>query len=247
MTETADGADANGSNGAHRDGSGGADGAGASSNGASTGGALACDAGAVGNGRPDLAALIEGVLFVTDGPVTVAALARALDVSRVRVDRGLQDLAAVYGGQRRGVRLQRTNGHVQLVSAPEVAGVIERYLGLEATSHLSRAALEALSIIAYRQPVTRPEIDEVRGVNSEGVLRTVISRGLVELVGRRATVGHPFEYGTTFLFLEYFGLTGLDELPPVEPLAMPIDVEDAERSGNGSGGANGALGETGTT
>jgi segregation and condensation protein B len=188
--------------------------------------------GSGGNGQPDLPALIEGLLFVTDGPVNLVALARALDVSRARVERGLKDLTTMYSG--RGLRLQRTNGHVQLVSAPEVADAIERYLGLEAAAHLSRAALETLSIIAYRQPVTRPEIDEVRGVNSEGVLRTVIARGLVEPVGRRETVGHPFEYGTTFLFLEYFGLTSLEELPPVEALAVPIAGDTAPANGNGA-------------
>lgn len=188
------------------------------------------------NGKPDLPALIEGLLFVTDGPVNLSSLARALDVSRSRVERGLKDLTSLYSS--RGLRLQRTNGHVQLVSAPEVADTIERYLGLEAASHLSRAALETLSIVAYRQPVTRPEIDEVRGVNSEGVLRTVIARGLVETVGRRATVGHPFEYGTTFLFLEYFGLTSLEELPPVESLAVPIAGERAHANGNGASDAS---------
>ena len=82
--------------------------------------------------------------------------------------------------------------------------------------------------------MTRPEIDEVRGVNSEGVLRTVIARGLVEPVGRRATVGHPFEYGTTFLFLEYFGLTSLEELPPVDALAVPVVGDLPSANGNGA-------------
>lgn len=171
-----------------------------------------------------LPALIEGVLFVSDGPVGVASLARALDVSASRVETALRELQSMY--HERGVRLQRTNGNVQLVSAPEAADAIQRYLGLEQSSHLSRAALETLSIVAYRQPVTRPEIDDVRGVNSEGVLRTVIARGLVEPVGRRATVGHPIEYGTTFQFLEYFGLTGLEDLPPVELLVDPREAAD---------------------
>jgi segregation and condensation protein B len=186
------------------------------------------DGGRNNNGKPDLPALIEGLLFVTDGPVNLAAIGRALDVPRSRVERGLEDLAALYAG--RGLRLQRTNGQVQLVSAPEVADAIERFLGLESETQLSRAALETLSIVAYRQPVTRPEIDEVRGVNSEGVLRTCIARGLVEPLGRRETVGHPFEYATTFSFLEYFGLTCLEDLPPVELLHAPPFT-----NGNGSG------------
>jgi segregation and condensation protein B len=199
--------------------------------------------------RPaSLPALIEGVLFVSDGPVGVTSLAKALDASRSQVEAALSELAVTY--DQRGVRLQRTNGHVQLVSAPEAADVIQRYLGLERSSRLSRAALETLSIVAYRQPVTRPEIDELRGVNSEGVLRTVIARGLVEPVGRRLTVGHPIEYGTTFQFLEYFGLGSLDELPPIELFEEPpagngaatgvSETSADDRPNGGNGAAPGA-------
>jgi len=159
-----------------------------------------------------LAVVLEGLLFVAGAPVSVADLARALDVGRPRVEEALRELAASY--RERGVRLQRTNGHVQLASAPEAARAIERFLGLGATTRLSPAALETLSIVAYRQPVTRPEIDDVRGVDSDGVLRTLLARGLVEQVGQRLTVGHPIEYGTTFLFLEFFGLSSIDDLVP---------------------------------
>jgi segregation and condensation protein B len=122
-----------------------------------------------------------------------------------------------------------------MVTAPEAAEAVQRFLGLEASARLSPAALEVLAMVAYRQPVTRPEIDALRGVNSEAALRTLMGRGLVEPVGRRTTVGHPIEYATTFLFLEYFGLTGLEDLPPVEALAAedPAGLEPGRENGDG--------------
>ncbi len=167
-------------------------------------------------GDARLAMLIESVLFVADEPVAVADLARVLDVDRKAVEAALTQLSALCG--LRGVRLQRTAGQVQMVTAPEAAEVIGRFLGLESSSHLSRAALEVLSIIAYRQPVTRAEIDDLRGVCSDGPVRTLLTRGLVSPVGRRETVGHPVEYGTTFAFLEYFGLSSLAVLPAAPAL-----------------------------
>jgi segregation and condensation protein B len=108
-------------------------------------------------------------------------------------------------------------GMAQLVTAPENAEVIQRYLGAAKPPALSRAALETLSVVAYRQPVTRPEIEAARGVNSDRPIQTLLARGLIEELGRRDTVGRPVEYGTGFGFLEYFGLESLDQLPPLEP------------------------------
>ncbi len=164
--------------------------------------------------EPALAAQVEAILFVADEPVAVTDLARALAAERRAVDAALDELAVACG--ERGVRLQRANGQVQLVTAPEMAEAVARFLGLESNARLSRAALEVLSIVAYRQPVTRPELDEVRGVCSDAALGTLVTRGLVEPLGRRETVGHPVEYGTTFRFLEYFGLTRLDDLPVLD-------------------------------
>jgi segregation and condensation protein B len=103
-----------------------------------------------------------------------------------------------------------------LVSAPGAASHIERFLGLELHSRLSLPALEALSVVAYQQPVTRAEVEAVRGVNSDSVLRTLVSKGLIEEVGRLETVGRPILFGTTFDFLQYFGLENLDALPAIE-------------------------------
>jgi segregation and condensation protein B len=161
-----------------------------------------------------LASAVESLLFVADAPVSVSHLAEALERDERDVEAALQTLAEGYVG--RGVRLQRKGNRVQLVSAPEAASTVERFLGLSQSGKLSAAALEALAIVAYEQPVTRPQIEAIRGVSSDGVLRTLLSKGLIEEVGRLETVGHPVLFGTTFEFLQYFGLSSLGELPPLE-------------------------------
>lgn len=166
----------------------------------------------------DLAApplvLLESLLFVASGPVSPARLAAALALSPATVGELLRELEADYG--RRGLRLQRSGGGlVQLTTAPEAGAAIERFLGLEVTSRLSQAALEVLAIVAYLQPATRPQIDHIRGVNSDGALRSLLSKGLIEEVGRLEKPGRPILYGTTPDFLQSFGLGALTEMPPL--------------------------------
>lgn len=165
-----------------------------------------------------IAARVESLLFVADAPVSTGRLAKALEITDGQVERALAEIETLYAG--RGLRLQRAGNHVQLITAPEVAPYVERFLGLEARATLSRAALETLGIVAYRQPITRPEIEAIRGVNSDSVLRTLLRVGVIEGVGRAPTVGRPVIYGTTFEFLQYFGLRGLDELPPLDDLLV---------------------------
>lgn len=162
----------------------------------------------------DITSLIESLLFVADAPVTPAQLAAALQVEAAEVEAALDQLAVDC--QQRGLRLQRKSGRVQLVTAPEAAPAVERFLGLELSSKLSPAALETLAIVAYRQPITRAQVEAIRGVNSDSVLRTLINKGLVEEVGRLEQAGRPIIYGTTFEFLQYFGLQDLRELPPLD-------------------------------
>lgn len=166
------------------------------------------------DGRLGLVALVESLLFVADEPVTVSRLARALDVTPDEIEAALANLRELYAG--RGVRIQRARDRVQLVSAPQAASYIERFLGLELQSKLTPAALEALTVVAYQQPVTRADVEAVRGVNSDSVLRTLVSKGLIEEVGRMETVGRPILYGTTFEFLQFFGLENLDQLPDLD-------------------------------
>ena len=180
-----------------------------------------------------LAPLLEALLFVADEPVTPAALARALDLTPREVRRGLDDLADALREEQRGVRLQQGPDGAQLVTAPEVASTVEVFLGLEANRRLSNAALETLAIIAYRQPVTRHVIEQIRGVNSDGAVATLRARGLIEGIGRAPGPGRPLLFSTTQRFLEHFGLERPDQLPPL-PDDVELPVED--------GGAQLALG-----
>lgn len=161
-----------------------------------------------------LTALLESVLFVASGPVSLSRLAKALETTPAVVQNLLNSLESEYGT--RGLRLQWSGNDVQLTTAPESSDVIERFLGLELTTRLSQAALEVLAIVAYMQPITRPQIDQIRGVNSDGALRTLLSKGLIEEVGRMETPGRPILYGSTPDFLQYFGLTTVAELPELE-------------------------------
>jgi segregation and condensation protein B len=168
-----------------------------------------------------LSVKLEAMLFVAAEPVTTAQLAAALDVSNSVVERGLNELDASLAS--RGLRLQRHAGRVQLTTAPELAELIERFLGLEATSHLSRAALETLAIIAYQQPVTRPQIDSIRGVNSDSMMKSLLNKGLILESGRADGPGRPILYSTTPEFLQHFGLNSILEMPP---LAAPEAEEE---------------------
>jgi segregation and condensation protein B len=162
-----------------------------------------------------LPALLESLLFVADGPVPASRIAAVLDITPEAVMVLLKELAESYAG--RGLRLQwSSKNSVQLTTAPTAAAAIERFLGLETSTRLTPAALEALAIIAYQQPVTRPQVDGIRGVNSDGVIRTLAAKGLIEEVGRKESPGRPILYGTTPAFLGHFGLTSLEELPELE-------------------------------
>jgi segregation and condensation protein B len=170
----------------------------------------------------EIAAVIESLLFVADQPVTVAELAKVLQLSKANIEAGLEVLDESY--QNRYLQIQRQDQKLQLSTAPQATSYIERFLGLTFATRLSTAALETLGIIAYKQPVTRSEIEGIRGVNSDGVLRTLLSKGLIEELGRLDTVGNPIQYGTTFEFLQYFGLTTLSDLPE---LAIDPDENQA--------------------
>lgn len=160
-----------------------------------------------------LPALLESLLLVADGAVPVARLAEALEVSVAEVEEALVSLHTAY--EQRGFNLQRIRDRVQLTTAPSAAAAVQRFLGLAATVPLSKAALETLAIIAYQQPVTRPQIDSIRGVNSDGVLKTLLTKGLLEEAGRTEGPGRPTLYATTPMFLQHFGLSALSDLPPL--------------------------------
>lgn len=174
-----------------------------------------------------LASQVEALLYASGEPASLAALAGALDATNGEIEAALEELTALYAV--RGIRLQRSGNKVQLVTAPEIAAKVQKFLGLEEVNRLSPAALETLAIIAYNQPITRPQMEMIRGVNCDGVITTLAARNLIQELGRADTVGHPMRYGVSFEFLQYFGLRNVHELPPVEKLdTLPVEkLEEA--------------------
>ena len=172
--------------------------------------------------RPrDLALVLESLLLVAEEAPSIEALARATNVSAGAVEEALEELGDAC--RARGIRVQRLGKRVKLATAPEAGPFIERFLGLERPNRLSKAALETLAIIAYRQPITRTGIEAVRGVNCDGSLHTLRSRDLVVSVGQAEGPGRPFLYGTTPRFLDHFGLQRIEEMPPLAELSAPVE------------------------
>ncbi len=164
-------------------------------------------------------AQLEALLFVAEKPLSRREIATLSGTDRATVDERLGDLEVSLGS--RGIRLILTDDRVELATAPEAGALIARYVGADAV-RLSPAALETLAIVAYRQPVTRAVIERIRGVDSDYTVRTLLHRRLIVELGRSDGPGRPYLYGTGFEFLERFGLTSLEELPP-------LDVEVASR------------------
>ena len=184
----------------------------------------------------DLPPLIEALLFVADGPVETNQLAKALQVASEAIYQGVQQLDQQYQNSNRGLRVQEYNGKFQLVTRPTLAPLIETFLNLDLTTRLSAPALETLAIIAYRQPVTRAQVEAVRGVDSSAILRSLAQRGLIQENGRLEGAGRPILYSVTENFMNHFGLIGLDELPTLETTeadtlwAATVLVEQQERA-----------------
>jgi segregation and condensation protein B len=167
-----------------------------------------------GKNDPSKRKALEALLFAAPGPSSLEQLSRALDMPETKVESLINDLSAHLCDEH-GLRIQKNHNQYQLVTAAEYGQLIETFLGLEVTTRLTQAALEALAIIAYKQPATRPEIDAIRGVNSDYVVRSLLSKGLIEELGRSEAPGRPILYGVTPDFLQYFGLSSIDELPEV--------------------------------
>jgi segregation and condensation protein B len=158
-------------------------------------------------------AALEALLFVAERPLSRREIASLADVDRDTVDRLLGDLEVTLST--RGIRLVLDGDRVELATAPEAGAVVARYVGADAV-RLSPASLETLAVVAYRQPVTRAAIERIRGVDSDYTVRSLLHRRLIVELGRSDAPGRPFLYGTGFEFLERFGLTSLEELPPLD-------------------------------
>lgn len=179
----------------------------------------------------DLDVYYEALLFIAERPLTTAELGELAGIPALQAEAALADLAERLSEDRRGLRVQHHDGAWQLVTAPEVGARLAAYAARE-EGRLSPAALEALAVVAYRQPCTRGDVERVRGVDSDYVIRSLLHRRLIVEVGRRDTPGRPVLFGTSFTFLERFGLTSIEDLPPLSSdaaqltaLAQPADGE----------------------
>ena len=177
----------------------------------------------------DMVAAIEAVLFATESPVPEAELSEVLEVPPAQVSSGLTELGERLASTGSGLVLRQAGVGWRLYTRPDLRPYLERFAATPTASRLSRAAVETLSVVAYRQPVSRGQVGEIRGVDSEQALRTLERRGLVEIVGTAPGSGHAFLYGTTEVFLEKMGLTSLADLPPLaDHVPAPDVVETLE-------------------
>jgi segregation and condensation protein B len=178
----------------------------------------------VGGAGQDTRAL-EALFFVSDEPITASVLAQALDADRRTVEGLCDRLARELEDRGSGLVLRNVAGGWRLFTHPDTAPVVEQFVLSSRQARLTKAALETLSIVAYKQPVTRHQVSAIRGVNSDGVLRALTDRGLIEEAGREETPGRPVLHGTTPAFLERLGLPSLASLPSLAPL-LGIDIEE---------------------
>jgi len=166
--------------------------------------------------------MIEALLFAADEPLPVRRIREILTLEDARVARRIvEELREEYAAARRGVQIEEVAGGYRMLSNSEYAPQVGQLHKAERRARLSQAALETLAIVAYRQPVHRADIEAVRGVQVDAVMRNLQELGVVRVVGRADLLGRPFLYGTTKRFLEFFGLNSLDDLPKVEELQIP--------------------------
>lgn len=177
----------------------------------------------------ELKAIVEAVIFASEEPISAQRIAQVIDgATPKQVHEAIDALNREYEETGRSFFVKKFAGGYQLVTRPEFGSWVRRVLKSGTRPRLSRAALETLAIIAFKQPVSRVEIDFIRGVNSDGVLRSLLERNLIAIAGRADTVGRPLLYKTTQEFLRYFGLNSLDELP------RPKEIDELLASGEGA-------------
>lgn len=162
--------------------------------------------------------IIEAILFVAGDPVSVKDLAEALNISEIETIHAVEALQREYDLQSRGIALRRYGNHLKLETRVDYAPYVEKMLQPVQRQSLSQAALETLAVIAYRQPTTRGEVEQVRGVKCDYSVQSLLAKGLIEDVGRKEALGRPILYATTDRFLEHFGITDIRELPPLPDL-----------------------------
>ena len=171
---------------------------------------------------------LEAILFVSDEPISSSVLAQALETGRREVELMLGELAREYDDRRSGIVLRPVAGGWRLFTHPEAAPYVEQFALSSHHARLTKASIETLAIVAYKQPVTRHQISSIRGVNCDGVIRALADRGLIEEVGRDEGPGRAVLYGTTPAFLERLALPSLSDLPALAPLLADAGAEGAE-------------------
>ena len=173
--------------------------------------------------------IVEAILFVTGDAVEKKELARAMGLTEGELEETLDALESGYDFDRRGLRLLRFGEHVQLATRPDYAPYVEKLLQPVQKQSLSQAVMETLAVIAYRQPVTKGEIEQIRGVKCDYSVQSLVSKGLVEEVGRKEALGRPILYGTTDAFLRHFCISSLADLPEIDFSALAAKLEAAGR------------------
>jgi len=178
----------------------------------------------------EVARALEAVLFVSDEPLSSTVLAQALETNRQTVEDALGELQRRLDEREAGIVLRNVAGGWQLSTSPDAAPVVERFVLSSRHARMTKASLETLAIVAYKQPVTRHQVTAIRGVDTEGVLRSLVDRGLIQEVGREEVPGRPVLYGTTPEFLQRMGLVSLTALPSLAPLLDAADRQDGEET-----------------
>lgn len=175
--------------------------------------------------------IIESLLFVNEGPLLIEQIKDILDHLEPTDIRGLLlELKREYQQNKRGMHIAEIAGGFQMVTNPEFSAYLKKYYKQKHKERLSSPALETLAIIAYKQPITRLDIESIRGVNIDGVIRHLLDKGLVRIVGRKEVIGRPFVYGTSRQFLEYFGLESVRSLPKMEEFSSLVPQVDKQES-----------------
>lgn len=177
----------------------------------------------------ELKSIIEALLFVSVEPLTLEKIKVAVEgLERKKIIKAIRELKDEFYRNGHGIQVVEVSGGYQMVTLPEYAPWIKRLNNIKKPSRLSRPGLETLAMIAYKQPLTIPEIEAVRGVDSKGVMKTLLERRLIRILGKRDTVGKPIIYGTTKEFLKYFGLNNLSDLPSLKTFKREFEIENRD-------------------
>jgi segregation and condensation protein B len=173
----------------------------------------------------DAKSILEAILFIAGEPLTVETLRNILEIDKIEVERLIKELISEYSFKRFGLIVVEVAGGIQMVTNPACAPWVKKFLATALPTRLSQQSLETLAIVAYKQPIIKAEIEAIRGVNSDGVLRTLLERRLIKILGRKEVPGRPLMYGTTKEFLQYFGLKDLSELPTLKEFQEVEGIE----------------------